>query len=363
MTKTKKAKNGKISDAKKAEDLSQDAIPKDGTAETVTGHDTTLFNTEEVILDIDNQASIANPSMYLTQDSLATAVDMNTENKRCRNDSDSDDKESFVSAPDREPTETAAANGRSSKRQATLPVFTKPKIQPSIIPKITKSPDKEHTRSVWTLQMRCGTNICGILMLDGKPAYAWPLLEKIRESPDFAVQNWKIDHASVRRNPRDPNEVMEYHYTVKKGNKGEASSPSTRKSLQNIFIRFPEDDFERSAEFRNKWGSMVASIYNSPVTQSKLFGQNTLAFYGGDLTPEHDRPYLSDYLTIKHTIDALEIAFSNRSRQEIVNDDSILVYYFPKNMIKIVRESEASRQKSVTHAYMTFEEGPTFNNF
>lgn len=80
MTKTKKAKNGKISDAEKAEDLSQDAIPKDGTAETVTGHDTTLFNTEEVILDIDNQASIANPSMYLTQDSLATAVDMNTEN-------------------------------------------------------------------------------------------------------------------------------------------------------------------------------------------------------------------------------------------------------------------------------------------
>jgi hypothetical protein len=93
-----------------------------------------------------------------------------------------------------------------------------------------------------------------------------------------------------------------------------------------------------------------------------MFGQNTLAYYAGDLTPKDAKPCLSDYLTIKHTIDALEVAFSDRSREDIVSNDSLLVYYFPEKVFNTVRESESERHKMQSHAYMTFEDGPTFDD-
>ena len=135
-----------------------------------------------------------------------------------------------------------------------------------------------------------------------------------------------------------------------------------KKFLQNVFIHFPDSPKEREPEFRPNWGRFMAQVYNSPACQSHLYGNNTLAYYAGDLTPRRDgaeNPYLSDYLTIKNTIDALESAYSTKTREEILNDDSILVHFFPKEKLERVRDEESRRTNR--HVYRDFQDGPSWD--
>ncbi len=242
------------------------------------------------------------------------------------------------------------------KVQTRMPVYTKKKIDCVLSPRSNKPESKNHTRAVCVLGLRCGTQLAWIEQ-NGKPAYVWPMLSRCKDDPNGARQNWKIDLAMVKRDPKDMNKIQEF-MTTKRSSLGEA-----KRTLQNLFIRFPEGDSEKGPEFRNKWGHLIAKVYNWPEHQTKLYGANTLAYFAGDLTPRNhgtNLPYLSDYLTIKHTIDALEFAYNEKTREEIVGDDLLLGYYFPVKKLPEVRESENGRRPS--HSYMADQDMPTFDS-
>lgn len=251
--------------------------------------------------------------------------------------------------------DNSAAPKRAPTGQAKLPVYCKQKPSMILSPKALPT-DRSHTRAVCTIGLRCGANLFWI-ETDGKPAYVWPLIKHCKDDPNAARVNWKIDYCGVKRDPKDPARIYEYLSSKRDG------SGSMKRILQNVFIRFPEGESEHGVEFRKKWGELMVQVFNSPGIQKDLYGPNTLAYYAGDLTPKGENaetPYLSDFLTLKNTIDALEIAYGReRSRDDIVNDDLLLSYYFPKKRVEELRENENNRRPS--HAYMAMQDFPTFD--
>lgn len=193
----------------------------------------------------------------------------------------------------------------------------------------------------------------------GNPAYMWALLEMIRGDMVKARINFKVDRCMVRRDPADPTKILKKE-TTKRNNRGEV-----RTILWNIMVNIPDRTNEDRAKFRASWRSLFVRLYNSNMNQAKLYGQNTLAYDAGDLTPNGQNaklPYLSDYLTIKHTIDVLEYAFSQtKTRDEIVADDVLLKYYFPANMLDMVRDNEA-QYKARNQNFGDWGDTPTFND-
>lgn len=252
--------------------------------------------------------------------------------------------------------DTVTGPRNAPTRQAKLPVYSKKKPEMILSPKAMPT-DRSQTRAVCTIGLRCGANLLW-MEENGKPAYVWPILQHCKNDPNAARVNWKIDYAGVKRDPKDPSRIYEFLTNKRDG------SGTVRRKLQNLFIRFPEGDKETGPEFRKKWGELMVQVYNSPAIQHELFGPNTLAYYAGDLTPkgeDAEAPYLSDFLTLKNTIDALEIAYGkDRTRDDIVNDNLLLGYYFPKKLVQELRDSENSRRPS--HAYMAIQELPTFDN-
>lgn len=260
--------------------------------------------------------------------------------------------------------------GTGSERvqvQATLPVYAKRKVNSRTIVSPMKQPaGAQFTRAISTISCRCGTNLMFIQTNDGKPTYCYPIVERIKNDPEYGRNKWKVDFTTVQRNPDDMNEVLNFGTPTKKRGHDGDMVVSTSKKLQNIFGRFPENDQEKTYEFRKRWGEMMANVFNAPFNQEKIYGTtNKLAYFAGDLTPNDpkaERPFLSNYLTIKHTIDALEVAYGDaKTREEILADDLLLGYYFPKKVFKQVRESE-TRRENQKNAYSSFDDVPTWSD-
>lgn len=244
-------------------------------------------------------------------------------------------------------------------RQAQLPVYAKRKVNSSIILSPKKLPSaKEFTRAISTLQCRCGTNVMMIQTASGQPTYCNPIIQKANTDPTYARNVWKVDFTGVLRNPDDMDAVKEFPSQTR-----QRGGANDKKVLQNLLLRFPEDDKEKTLAFREKWGEVMVRTFNSPAVQQNIFGTNKKAYYAGDLTPknpESKKPYLSDYLTIKHTLDALEVAFgANKNRAEILADDMLLGYYFPRDTLSKVRESEKIRANRES-VYATFDDLPAW---
>jgi hypothetical protein len=259
-----------------------------------------------------------------------------------------------VAVPDLFADKALKPVGNRELKQALLPVFSKPKVKLLVLRPANRPTGKAFTRAVTTLACRCGANIFKITF-NGKPAYCFPMVQQVNNDANMAAVNWKIDTTKVQRDPKDHNKVLEF--LGKKDSDGKQ-----KRSLQNLFIRFPEGEDERTPEWRKKWGELAVSIYNSGPVQSACYGNNTLAYYAGDLSPRDetaDRPYLSDFLTIKHTLEALQVAFSARSREDLLKDNSLLAHFFPQERFEEVRNFEQARENA--HAYVTFENGPTFD--
>ena len=239
--------------------------------------------------------------------------------------------------------------------QAKLPVFVKPRIQTVTLKPSYAPAGNEYTRAVTTLSCRCGTKIIKITF-NNKPAYVWPLVDRVKNNPEMARLQWKIDMQHIQRDPKDMTKLLQYQ-----GKRDSTGTP--RKILQNLFIRVPDNENEKNLEFNIKWGTLLARVYNTPFVQSQIYGDNSLAYYAGDLNP-HDgkgeRPFLSDYLTVKHAMTVVEYAYSNLSREEILESDTVLGYFFPKNKLEFVREQCGNARAS--HSSQDFDEGPTFDS-
>ena len=220
--------------------------------------------------------------------------------------------------------------------QKKLPVYAKAK--PSVIPltSTVKPRTKQETRQVVTIGLRCGATLLWIANLYGEPAFWWHILKDFRANMTMALEKYRVDRVVVRRFADKPTQIWE-----KKGKRD--SDGNEKKQLWNMCLSLPnlEEDHE---DFRAKWRTLFVKLFNHPSYRTRTpYGSNQYAYDAGDLTPRGENtelPFLSDYLTIKHTVDVMEYGFgsSGKSRQELVDDDNLLQYYFPKKQFETVRE-------------------------
>lgn len=256
-----------------------------------------------------------------------------------------------IAPPTLAPTDSTSSvtnNNNETPSQMKLPIYSKPKLS-SILLQSKHQPDSaEYTRAVVAVGLRCGASILWFENHNGQPSYVWPILQDIRQDPDMARIRYKVDLTLVRRDSSDINKIWQ---TVRKRD----SQGNTKRTLFNLFLHFPDTVNEDGPAFRRKWIELFVRLYNSPSTQTKLFGTNTLAYNAGDLTPQNSQlQYLSDYFTIKHTLNALEYAYKDKTRQEIVADNSILQYYFPSDQFDNVRKYETEAQARTAN-YTSFD--------
>lgn len=226
-------------------------------------------------------------------------------------------------------------------RQKKLPVYSKPKISSLALSPKAKPSGKEFTRAVVTVGCICGTSLLWFETASGLPAFCWTIIKMIREDYDTSRTKYRVDRAVVRRKPDDINSI--WSHPGKRDAEG-----NQKKTLWNMLLNLPESPEQDGEAFRKQWRTLFVKLFNGRKNQAALFGANTLAYDAGDLTPrdKNKKPYLSDYLTIKHTLEVLEYAYSRtKTRTDIVRDDEILGYYFPRDRFQAVREFAASYKR------------------
>jgi hypothetical protein len=232
------------------------------------------------------------------------------------------------------PAEDGSEQPAKTTRTGTLPVFSKPKLGTVASPRKNPS-DNSETRALCISGTFDGCSLAWIEGKDQTPVYNLPMASFLREDETRSRSNYKVDLQKVRRNPTE-NKVWEFPPKREGGNK----------ALFNMMIHIPDSVEEDSFKFRNKWGPLLVKLHNQPRFTNQLYGSNNLAFYAGDLTPTSGKkPYLSDYLTFKHTLQVMQYAFSDQTVDDIVAQDMLMKYYFPVDKIDEVRKFYAERIK------------------
>jgi hypothetical protein len=247
-------------------------------------------------------------------------------------------------APKKRPVENGSEQPAKTKtdtkdtktvKTGTLPVFSKPKLGTVASPR-RKPDNKNQTRALCISSTQDGCSLAWIEGPDGTPAYNFPMASFLREDANRSRSKYKVDLAKVRRDPMDMNKVWEFPP------KREGGSIS----LFSTMIHIPDSANEDGPEFRNKWGPLLVDLHNMKRFLHKIYGSNNLAFFAGDLTPTSGKkPYLSDYFTIKHTLEVIHYAFSDQTMDGILAQDTLMQYYFPKEKIEEVREYYKDRIK------------------
>jgi hypothetical protein len=152
-----------------------------------------------------------------------------------------------------------------------------------------------------------------------EPPFLAPIATLFRNSDAHMKESAKTDFFAYERRPNDPNRVMEYV------NKNRPANPFRRL----LFVNNTEES-ENSLDRRQKIGRRLANFINHPATQA-LFRYPAKCTYGGDITPPTrlQRPYLSDYLTIKDTFEFLTTEpFYDKTVVQISQQEPIMALYF-----------------------------------
>ena len=246
---------------------------------------------------------------------------------------DTDDEES----PPTEPTlpdnsSTPNTPGKSNSKQSTLHVKKRPKLAKANFnrsPRKFKSPDKLVTRALTTVLTRDGAIIAEINFADGNLCFNKHIVDWIKDDRDTARIDHGIDCVMVARDPSDPTKV----YTQESNRRGKDVT-----KLRNLFININYAN-NKSVKYRNSWGNHLVDLHNAPRFQKQLFGTNNRAFFAGDLTPtKGEPPYMSEFLTIKHTIGMIDVSFAEQDLDGLIADNAVLCQYFPTDMFQQVRE-------------------------
>ena len=210
-----------------------------------------------------------------------------------------------------EPVPVARAPLRAA-RQGTIPAYKTDKVRIPPLFKVANKPvEIGCTKAVSTIMCCDGSSIAMVTQLSSErsnfgsgPAFIWPLVQKLRGDLDEARNKYKTDLTMVRRDPDDPSRIWS---RTKRGNDG-----TTKTTLWNLMIHFPEKVGENQRNFCDQWRTMFVRLLNGAYCQSKFRGENTMAYDAGDLSVKMKvKPYLSDYLTIKHTLQALEYLYGD----------------------------------------------------
>ncbi len=242
--------------------------------------------------------------------------------------------------PTDHPTDTEATapppdSGHRPMRQAVLPYVKKPKAG-ALTPRKKRPPTNKHKRCVTTQQTRCDCTLGSVSNTDDSVAYNKNMSQYLRNDPVRARAKHGVDRTHCMRDPNDPTKL----WSQDVGRTSADGKPIKR--MKEYFIHVPDNASERTPEFSKKFGEHLVAVHNNPAFLRGLWGTNNEAYYAGDLTPSGERTYLSDHLTIKHTLDVVAYSHSDRDIDDLVQDDTILTYYFPRSMWDQVREYHAN---------------------
>ena len=265
----------------------------------------------------------------------------------------------IIAAPAKNPA-AASSLSLSTKSQAaraldTLPVFSKPKTTPLTTPR--KKRPSSYGRSCVTLGTRNNISIAWFEIDNSTPCFVNHIVRYLKDNPGWARNKLDVDLIKIRRDPLDENKNWEIFIENPR-----SSRPSTKR-LFTIFIHIPDDINEDGTLFRKRWGDKFVRLHNNDQFMKLLYAGNNKAYYAGDLTPTSGpKPYLSELLTIKSTLEVMKYAWSDVSIKDLLTTNKYLVYFFPPNKYDDVRAYQARKEAHEQEDTIDESDLPSFDD-
>ena len=229
-------------------------------------------------------------------------------------------------------------------KQTTLPMRKKTVTTPKVrsfnsSPRRVKPPDNAHTRALTVTQTLDGTLIADIQTVDGKLCFFKPFSDYLTDDLDRAKKEHSVHAVMVARDPSSSTEVLKEESTTKGG--------KLLTKLKPLIVNL-NDGNQTCPEYAAKWGEHLVKLHNSPKFQKPLFGNRNLAFFAGDLTPrKSDKPYLSDFFTIRHTLNLIKMSYAGQDLTEMLQNNDLIYFYFPEEMWTDVQEYHSNVYKFI----------------
>jgi hypothetical protein len=223
----------------------------------------------------------------------------------------------------------------SSSKQGEKPCKFIKGISPSIVvkqpvPKPSSPTAVPSGNTIATCKLK-SNDIIGITRSNiGNHAFLNPLFNYLRTEENEAKDRFSVQYMGFERHPDD---TTNYRADTTKGG-------FTPRYLCLVCIVPEEKAHKNNVVNRQKWAEKIIKLNNCPRLQSDYrFGNNSL-YYRGDVTPTNDTalPPLSDFLTLRDTMEVIRIAYKTTtgekpSIEDILTDDSILGKYYSQELI------------------------------
>lgn len=225
-------------------------------------------------------------------------------------------------------TPTGAQKGNNIKKApaSALPDFL---LQKNATVTSNIEPNGSNNQGVQLIVAK--TKTCDMIIMverNGQPAFTHPIESYLSNNKQYMSSVLKIEKMS---NLRDPNDPMQYYGVVAKN-----STYFRRKLLFLHSIQGPQMQQLNTHANRERWCQHIITFWNSPEIQ-RLFKFPETCRYGGDVTPQDESTAqpLSHWMTIRDTMDFILQSFPDRYKSvaDVLNEPSILPYYFSNNLI------------------------------
>lgn len=233
-------------------------------------------------------------------------------------------------AKDKSPT------SQQGKASTGKPAPAKANVSPAKLTKKTAktSPSKDTTTSSSSNAMNvyvCSTMSDDLILLleklNGTPPFWHPTAQYLNTNADFRRHNLHIDQIHQRNDPDNPDQ-----YRSMATNQGRSR---TYPVLVNILVETARE--ANTSANRAAWANHFVAFFNHPSNQN-LFTYPVQAHYAGDLTPTNSAtaPHLSDFLTVRDTMEVMREAFMETGATDLApigdileKQDAMAFYYTP----------------------------------
>ena len=166
----------------------------------------------------------------------------------------------------------------------------------------TSSRSTSDTVHVYGYMTRTTDRLLTAVTGNGEPAFLQPTIDCIDSDPAAARNLLEVDFVKFRVDPSNSQQFLEVL----------TSDGCRRRACMFVGI-VPEDQFETLSldDMMSQSIETFVQYLNRPATQ-RMYEHHFRAEYGGDLTPADDDrlPYLSDFLTIRDTMEVARSALA-----------------------------------------------------
>ena len=207
----------------------------------------------------------------------------------------------------------------------TSPTAKRTKTEESNTTVAAVSPDGG--KQIFVSKIRSGDMI--MLMKKGDNAPYWkPTRDYMSDNPEFVQNTLGIDKMHNRRHPQNPSTYL-------------AQLTNGYNRYYPVFTKIvgDEDLQNNTPETRRNWANTFIHFHNHHRMQMN-YRYPEDAHFAGDITPQDETrcPPLSDYCTIKDTMDCMTLAYANCHIGQIINDAEAMTKYFSPTLHNAVRD-------------------------